>query len=54
MNQADSSFILHPYQGAPLMRSLLRSILGIAAAEDDPSNSPPAAADVVAHVPGLT
>jgi hypothetical protein len=41
------------------MRSLLRSILGRltparSTAGSGPSESPPAPADVVAHVPGLT
>jgi hypothetical protein len=36
------------------MRSLLRSILGMSTAGGDPAENPPAPADVVAHVPGLT
>jgi hypothetical protein len=36
------------------MRSWLRSILGMSTAGGKPPDGPMAAADVVAHVPGLT
>jgi hypothetical protein len=36
------------------MRSLFRSILGMFTAGGGQPDSPPAPADVVAHVPGLT